>query len=48
MAPGSRVVLRRADRETGDGADDDPEQDIAEPSSDGDAEAGAEGHPRFD
>src|ERR687898_1780089 len=44
MAPGLRIVLRRADREAGDGADDDPEQDVAEPSSDGDAEA----YPRFD
>jgi hypothetical protein len=34
MAPGSRVVLRRADREAGDGADDDPEQDVDEPSPD--------------
>jgi hypothetical protein len=47
MVPGSRIVLGRADRQTGNRADDNPEQNVAQPSPKGDADAGAKGHPRF-
>jgi hypothetical protein len=44
MVPGWRAVLGGGDRQAGDGADNDPEQDVAQPSPDADAKAAAEGN----
>jgi hypothetical protein len=48
VVPGWRVVLGGGDRQAGDGADDDPEHDVAQPSPDADAKAAAEGNPGVD
>ncbi|HET7517501.1 MAG TPA: hypothetical protein VFN05_07375, partial [Actinomycetes bacterium] len=48
VVPGWRAVLGGGDRQAGNGADDDPEHDVAQPSPDADAKAAAEGNPGVD